>query len=35
VVLPTEGHDHVGCLSDQVKLTRDLTRDLDEAVKEI
>jgi hypothetical protein len=35
VVLPTEGHDHIGCLADQVNLTCALTRDLDEAVKEI
>jgi hypothetical protein len=35
VVLRAEGHDRVGCLPDQVKLTRALTRDLDEAMKEI
>jgi HPt (histidine-containing phosphotransfer) domain-containing protein len=35
VVLPIEGHDRVGCLPDLVKLTQALTKDLDEAVKEI
>jgi hypothetical protein len=24
VILPAEGHDHMGCFSDQVKLTRAL-----------
>jgi hypothetical protein len=28
-------HDHIGCFADQVKLTRALVRDLDEAVKEV
>jgi hypothetical protein len=35
VVLPTKGHGHVGCLSDHVKLTHALTKDLNEAMKEI
>jgi hypothetical protein len=35
VVLPVEGRDRDRCLPDQVKLTLSLTRDLDEAVKEI
>jgi hypothetical protein len=34
VVIPAEGHDRIGCLPDQVKLTHALVRDLDEAVKE-
>jgi hypothetical protein len=35
MVLPAEGHDHIGCFSDQVKLTRALVQDLDEGVKGI
>jgi hypothetical protein len=35
VVLPTGDHDHMGCFTDQVKLTCALVRDLDEAVKEV
>jgi peptidoglycan hydrolase CwlO-like protein len=35
VVLPTGDHDRIGCFTDQVKLTRALVRDLDEAVKEV
>jgi hypothetical protein len=35
VVLLAKGHDRVGCLSDQVKLTHALAKNLDEAVKEI
>jgi hypothetical protein len=35
VILPAGGHDHIGCFTDQVKLTRALVRDLDEAIKEI
>jgi hypothetical protein len=35
VVMPTGDRDHVGCFADQVKLTRALVRDLDEAVKEV
>jgi hypothetical protein len=34
MILPTGGHDHMGCFTDQVKLTRALVRNLDEAVKE-
>jgi hypothetical protein len=34
-VMPTGDHDHIGCFADQVKLTRALVRDLDEAVKEV
>jgi hypothetical protein len=33
--MPTGDHDHTGCFADQVKLTRALVRDLDEAVKEV
>jgi hypothetical protein len=35
VVLPAGDHDRIGCFTDQVKLTRALVRDLDEAVKEV
>jgi hypothetical protein len=35
VVLPAKDHDRNGCFADQVKLTRALVRDLDEAVEEI
>jgi hypothetical protein len=35
VVMPTGDHDRIGCFTDQVKLTRALVRDLDEAVKEV
>jgi hypothetical protein len=35
VVLPTEDRDRIRCFANQVKLTRALVRDLDEAVKEI
>jgi hypothetical protein len=35
VVLPTGDRDHVGCLSDQVRLTRVLNEELDQAAKEI
>jgi hypothetical protein len=35
VVMPAGGHDHIGCFTDQVKLTRALVRDLDEAIKEV
>jgi hypothetical protein len=27
--------DHIGCFTNQVKLTQDLVRDLDEAIKEV
>jgi hypothetical protein len=35
VVMPVGDRDHIGCFTDQVKLTRALVRDLDEAVKEV
>jgi hypothetical protein len=35
VILPAGGHDLMGCFTDQVKLTRALVQDLDEAVKEV
>jgi hypothetical protein len=35
IILPAGGHDHMGCFTDQVKLTRALVRNLDEAVKEV
>jgi hypothetical protein len=35
VILPAGGNDHIGCFVDQVKLTRALVRNLDEAVKEV
>jgi predicted Fe-Mo cluster-binding NifX family protein len=35
VILPAGGHDRMGCLTDQVKLTRALVQDLDEAIKEV
>jgi hypothetical protein len=35
VVLPAGDHDCIGCFTDQVKLTRALVRDLDEAVEEV
>jgi predicted GTPase len=35
VILAAGGHDHMGCFTDQVKLTRALVRNLDEAVKEV
>jgi hypothetical protein len=35
VILPAGGHDHMGCFTDQVKLTHALVRNLDEAVKEV
>jgi hypothetical protein len=35
VVLPVGDHDCMGCFTYQVKLTRALVRDLDEAVKEV
>jgi hypothetical protein len=34
-VVPTGDHDHIRCFADQVKLTQDLDRDLNEAVKEV
>jgi hypothetical protein len=35
VILHAGDHDRMGCFTDQVKLTRALVRDLDEAVKEV
>jgi hypothetical protein len=35
LILPAQGHDHMGCFTDQVKLTHALVQDLDEAVKEV
>jgi hypothetical protein len=35
VVMPTGDRDHIGCFVDQVRLTRALVRDLDEAIKEV
>jgi hypothetical protein len=35
VVLPAGDHNRMGCFTDQVKLTRALVRDLDEAIKEV
>jgi hypothetical protein len=35
VIVPAGGHDHMGCFTDQVKLTHALVRNLDEAVKEV
>jgi predicted nuclease with TOPRIM domain len=35
VVMPVGGRDHIGCFTDQVKLTCALVRDLDEAIKEV
>jgi hypothetical protein len=35
VVMPAGDRDHIGCFTDQVKLTHALVRDLDKVVKEI
>jgi hypothetical protein len=35
IVMPVGDRDHIGCFVDQVKLTRALVQDLDEAVKEV
>jgi hypothetical protein len=35
VMMPVGDRDHIGCFADQVKLTRALVRDLDEAIKEV
>jgi hypothetical protein len=35
VILPTGDHNRMGCFTDQVKLTRALVRDLDEAIKKV
>jgi hypothetical protein len=33
--MPAGDRDHIRCFADQVKLTRALVRDLDEAIKEV
>jgi hypothetical protein len=35
VVMPAGDRDHIGCFADQVKLTRALVRDLNEAIQEV
>jgi hypothetical protein len=35
IVMPVGDPDHIECCADQVKLTRALVRDLDEAIKEV
>jgi hypothetical protein len=35
MMMPTGDCDYIGCFTDQVKLTRALVRDLDEAIKEV
>jgi hypothetical protein len=35
MVIPAGDRDHIGCFTDQVKMTRALVRDLDEATKEV
>jgi hypothetical protein len=35
IILLAGGHDHMGCFTDQVKVTRALVQNLDEAVKEV
>jgi hypothetical protein len=35
VILHAGGHDHMGCFTNQVKLTRALLQDLVEAIKEV
>jgi hypothetical protein len=35
VVMPAGDLDHIGCFTDEVKVTRALVRDLDEAIKEV
>jgi hypothetical protein len=35
VVMPAGDRNHIGCFTDQVKLTHALVQDLDEAVKEV
>jgi hypothetical protein len=35
VVMLAGDRDHIGCFTDQVKLTRALVRDIDEVVKEV
>jgi hypothetical protein len=35
MVLPARDHDRIGCFTNQVKLTRALVRDLEEAINEV
>jgi hypothetical protein len=35
MILRARGHNHMGCFTDQVKLTRALVQNMDEAVKEV
>jgi hypothetical protein len=35
LILPAGGHDHMGCFTNQVKLTRALVQNLGEAIKEV
>jgi hypothetical protein len=35
MILPAGGHDHMGCFTDQVRLTRALVQNLDEAIREV
>jgi hypothetical protein len=35
IMMPAGDHDHIGCFADQVKLTRALVQDLNEAIKEV
>jgi predicted nuclease with TOPRIM domain len=35
MVMPTKDRDHIGCFTDQVKLTHALVQDLDEAIKDV
>jgi hypothetical protein len=35
VVMPAGDRDHIGCFTNQVKLTRSLVQDLDEAIKDV
>jgi phage head maturation protease len=35
MVLPARDHDRIGCFTNQVKLTRALVRDLEEAINDV
>jgi hypothetical protein len=35
IVMPVGDRDHIGCFTDQVRLTRALVRDLDKTIKEV
>jgi hypothetical protein len=35
MILSAGGHDRMGCFTNQVKLTRALVQNLDEAIKEV